>query len=470
MEDKCGVVGIYSIDKDRDISSSIYYCLYALQHRGQETAGITTVDNENGLKHHIGMGYVVDIYNPDIISKLTGPVGIGHVKYSTVGQFKIENAQPYVMDYGNGHIAAAHNGDIVNSYQLRKELEDKGFVFKTDGDSELISYLLKVELIDNRKDSVQAIKDMCKKLLGAYSITLLINGELYAVRDSAAMKPLAIAEKDGNFIIASETVAFDVINANYIRDVRPGEIIYFEDTAIKSAMLDDAETTKTSHCVFEYVYFARPDSVIDGVSVYEARSNIGKALYELYPVDADVVMAVPDSSIPAAIGYSEASGIPYAEGMIKNRYVGRTFIMPTQEERELAVRLKLNPISRNLKGKKIVLIDDSIVRGTTSIQLLNVLKQYEPAEIHLLIGCPPVIAPCFYGVAMATKEELIAANHTVEEIREILDIDTLGYITKEKLIEAVGFPEEELCSGCVTEEYPTEIPENLEPEAYYKII
>ena len=340
----------------------------------------------------------------------------------------------------------------------------------------LLAKKLAEEIFGSEKNLIRldmseyADKSSISKLLGAYSITLLINGELYAVRDSAAMKPLAIAEKDGNFIIASETVAFDVINANYIRDVRPGEIIYFEDTAIKSAMLDDAETTKTSHCVFEYVYFARPDSVIDGVSVYEARSNIGKALYELYPVDADVVMAVPDSSIPAAIGYSEASGIPYAEGMIKNRYVGRTFIMPTQEERELAVRLKLNPISRNLKGKKIVLIDDSIVRGTTSIQLLNVLKQYEPAEIHLLIGCPPVIAPCFYGVAMATKEELIAANHTVEEIREILDIDTLGYITKEKLVEAVGFPEEELCSGCVTEEYPTEIPENLEPEAYYKII
>lgn len=468
MEDKCGVVGIHSIHNDRNVSSSIYYSLFALQHRGQESAGIATADNVNGLRHHIGMGYVADVFNSEILEDLSGPTGIGHVRYSTTGQSKLINSQPFVIDYGNGFIATAHNGDIVNSEALKKELTEEGFVFKSD--SEIVCYLLKKELVDNGLETLEAINEVCKLIEGAYSLTILINSEVYAVRDPAGMKPLAIAEKDGSFIIASETVAFDLLGANFIRDIVPGEVVYFEDCGIKSYMLEEAGKCKVSHCMFEYVYFARPDSVIDGINTYDARLNIGKALRELYPVDADVVMAVPDSSIPAAIGYSQASGIPYMEGLIKNRYVGRTFIMPTQEERELAVKLKLNPIESNLKGKKIVLIDDSIVRGTTSIKLLEVLKQYEPAEIHLLIGCPPVISPCYYGVAMATKDELIAANNSVEEIRQILDINTLGYITLEKLIEAIGLPGEDLCTGCVTEEYPTKIPESLEAQSYYKTL
>ena len=468
MEDKCGVVGIHSIDDSKDVSSSIYYSLFALQHRGQESAGIATADNERGLRHHIGMGYVADVFDKEILADLSGPNGIGHVRYSTTGQSKLINSQPFIIDYGNGFIATAHNGDIVNSEELKKELSDEGFVFKSDCDSEIVCYLLKKEIVDNGREPLDAIEELCKVIEGAYSLTLLINSDVYAIRDPAGMKPLAIAEKDGSFIVASETVAFDLLGANFIRDIAPGEVVYFEDCGIKSHMLEAAGKCKLSHCMFEYVYFARPDSVIDGIITYDARLNIGKALRELYPVDADVVMAVPDSSIPAAIGYSQASGIPYREGLIKNRYVGRTFIMPTQDERELAVRLKLNPIESNLKGKKIVLIDDSIVRGTTSIKLLEVLKQYEPAEIHLLIGCPPVISPCYYGVAMATKDELIAANNTVEEIRQILDIDTLGYITLDKLVEAIGLPGEDLCTGCVTGEYPTDIPDGLEAESYYK--
>lgn len=467
MEDKCGIVGIHSIDNSKDVASSIYYSLYALQHRGQESAGIATVDSKMGLKYYANMGHVVDIFNSENIKDLTGSIGIGHVKYSTVGQSKLINTQPFIVDAGDVYIAVAHNGDIINSTELKKELEEKGFIFKSDSDAEIICYLIKDELTD---DYLETIQNVCSRLVGAYSLTVLINGELFGIRDPAAMKPLAIAEKDGSFIIASETVAFNVINANFIRDVKPGEVIYFKDNGIKSFILKEAKNCKLSHCMFEYVYFARPDSIIDEVSVYEARMNIGKALHELYPIDADVVMAVPDSSIPAAIGYSRASGIEYGEGLIKNRYVGRTFIMPTQEERELAVRLKLNPIEGNLKGKKIILIDDSIVRGTTSIQFLEVLKQYEPAEIHLLIGCPPVISPCYYGVAMATKDELIAANHSVEEIKEILDIDSLGYITLDKLVEAISLPEEELCTGCVTEEYPTSIPDDIEAESYYKVI
>ena len=468
MEDKCGIVGIHCNDDSKDVASFIYYCLYALQHRGQESAGIATFNKDIGLSHYCGMGLITDVFDNDRIQSLPGHMAIGHVRYSTTGQSKIENSQPFVTDFGDGFIAMAHNGDIVNSEELRNQLIDEGFYFKSDSDSEVICYMLKKEHYDNGKNVMEAIDAVCGKLVGSYALTILVDGELYGVRDPMGIKPLAIAEKEGEYILASETVAFDVINAEYIRDVVPGEVVYFENDEINSHMLESAGKCKLSHCMFEYVYFARPDSTIDGINVYETRINIGRQLHELYPIDADVVIPVPDSSIPAAIGYSRASGIPYGEGLIKNRYVGRTFIMPTQEERELAVRLKLNPIKNAIKGKKIILIDDSIVRGTTSKQLLDLVKEAEPAEIHFLVGCPPVMAPCYYGVAMATKKELIAANYTVEEIQEQLDIDTLGYITLPALVEAIGMPEENLCLDCLNEEYPTEIPEGLEAESYYK--
>ncbi|MEE1134037.1 amidophosphoribosyltransferase [uncultured Methanobrevibacter sp.] len=468
MEDKCGIVGIHCNDDSKDVASFIYYCLYALQHRGQESAGIATFNKDVGLSHYCGMGLITDVFDNDRIQSLPGHMAIGHVRYSTTGQSKLENSQPFVTDFGDGFIAMAHNGDIVNSEELRNQLIDEGFYFKSDSDSEVICYMLKKEHYDNGKNVLEAIDAVCDKLVGSYALTILVDGELYGVRDPMGIKPLAIAEKEGEYILASETVAFDVINADYIRDVVPGEVVCFENDEINSHMLESAGKCKLSHCMFEYVYFARPDSTIDGINVYETRINIGRQLHELYPIDADVVIPVPDSSIPAAIGYSRASGIPYGEGLIKNRYVGRTFIMPTQEERELAVRLKLNPIKNAIKGKKIILIDDSIVRGTTSKQLLDLVKEAEPAEIHFLVGCPPVMAPCYYGVAMATKKELIAANYTVEEIKEQLDIDTLGYITLPALVEAIGMPEENLCLGCLNEDYPTEIPEGLEAESYYK--
>ena len=468
MEDKCGIVGIHCKDESKDVASFVYYCLYALQHRGQESAGIATFNRENGLNCYCGMGLVTDVFKDEKIHELRGSMAIGHVRYSTTGQSKLENSQPFVTDFGDGFIAMAHNGDIVNSGELRKELIDEGFYFKSDCDSEVICYLLKKEHYDNNKNVLEAIEAVSKKLVGSYALTILVDGELYGVRDPMGIKPLAVAKRDDEFILASETVAFDVINAEYIRDIAPGEVVYFKDGEIKSRMLESAGECKLSHCMFEYVYFARPDSTIDGINVYETRMNIGRQLYELYPIDADFVIPVPDSSIPAAIGYSRASGIPYGEGLIKNRYVGRTFIMPTQEERELAVRLKLNPIKEAIKGKRIVLIDDSIVRGTTSKQLLDLVKEAGPSEIHFLVGCPPVVAPCYYGVAMATKKELIAANYSVEEIREQLDIDSLGYITLPALVKAIGMDEEDLCMGCLNEKYPTEIPEGLEAETYFK--
>ena len=468
MEDKCGIVGIHSSDDSKNVAPFVYYCLYALQHRGQESAGIASFNSTEGLKYYCGMGLITDVFRDYEIQNLEGSMAVGHVRYSTTGQSKLENSQPFVIDFGDGFIAMAHNGDIVNSEELRNELINEGFYFRSDSDSEVICYMLKREHYDNKKDVLEAIEAVCKKLVGSYALTILIDGDLYGVRDPMGIKPLAIAKRGDDFILASETVAFDVVNAEYIRDVVPGEIVHFENDEVNSHMLESAGKCKLSHCMFEYVYFARPDSTIDGINVYETRVHIGEQLHKLYPIDADFVIPVPDSSIPAAIGYARASGIPYGEGLIKNRYVGRTFIMPTQEERELAVRLKLNPIKSAIKGKKIILIDDSIVRGTTSKKLLDLVKEAEPAEIHFLVGCPPVISPCYYGVAMATKKELIAANYSTEEIQEQLKVDSLGYITLEALVEAIGMPEEDLCLGCVNEKYPTEIPEGLEAETYYK--
>ena len=468
MEDKCGIVGYHCRDESANVASLVYYCLYALQHRGQESAGIATFNQKNGLNYYCGMGLITDVFKDYEIQNLHGNMAVGHVRYSTTGQSKLENSQPFVTDFDEGFIAMAHNGDIVNSAELRNEFISRGFDFKSDSDSEVICYMLKEEYLKNDKDILKSIEAVTRKLVGSYALTILVNGELYGVRDPMGIKPLAVAKRGDDFILASETVAFDVINAEFIRDIVPGEVVYFENNEINSYMMDTAGECSLSHCMFEYVYFARPDSTIDGINVYETRMNIGKQLYELYPIDADVIIPVPDSSIPAAIGYSRASGIPYGEGLIKNRYVGRTFIMPTQEERELAVRLKLNPINNAIKGKKIVLIDDSIVRGTTSKQLIDLVKEAEPAEIHFLVGCPPVVAPCYYGVAMATKKELVAANYSVEEIRKQLDIDTLGYITLPALVKAIGMKEEDLCLGCLNEQYPTELPEDIEAETYYK--
>ena len=466
MKDKCGIVGIHSKDNLKDVSHLIYYGLYALQHRGQESAGIATHNINYGLNFHCGMGLVTDVFNNALIKSLAGNVGIGHVRYSTTGQSKIENSQPFYTELDDGFIAMAHNGDIVNSGSLRNELIEKGYEFKSDTDSEVVCYLIKEEA-KNEKDILKVIDNVSQQLIGSYSLVILINDELYVLRDPMAMKPLVLGETDDHFVVASETVAFDVVNARLIRDLEPGELLYFKDDEVKSYILPSSKGSKRAHCMFEYVYFARPDSVIDERSVYNTRLKIGEALYKQYPIDADLVLPVPDSSIPAAIGYARASGIPYGEGLIKNRYVGRTFIMPTQHEREIAVRLKLNPLRHELEGKSVVVIDDSIVRGTTSESLVRILKAAGAREVHMLIGCPPVIAPCYYGVALATKEELIAANLEIEEIRKQLGAETLGYISVESLIEAIGIDGENLCLGCITEDYPTEIPDDVEADSYY---
>jgi amidophosphoribosyltransferase len=458
LRDKCGIVGAYSRNKSINISRQIYYGLYALQHRGQESAGISTYNGDE-ISTYRGMGLVCDVFNNGNMEGIDGHVGIGHVRYSTTGKSKIENSQPFFCEFESGTIAIAHNGDIINSMELRCELELLGYEFKSTTDSEVICHLLTREHIKT-KDMVEAIRNVTKILTGSYSLVILVNDDLFVVRDPSGIKPLSMGKLDDLTLVASETVAFDVVGASYVRDVEPGEILHINEE-IKSYTLPPEEIPRRAHCMFEYVYFARPDSILDGKSVYNVRLNIGKALSREFPADADVVMPVPDSAITAAIGYSRESGLGYGEGLIKNRYVGRTFIMPTQTERETSVRLKMNPIKSELEGKSIVLVDDSIVRGTTSRSLVKVLREAGAREIHLRVGCPPIISPCYYGIAMATKKELIASDKEVEEIRQTLGVDSLGYLSIESLLDCIGIENGNLCMGCLTGEYPTSLPDNI---------
>ncbi len=458
MRDKCGIVGAYSCKKSVNISRQIYYGLYALQHRGQESAGISAYDGEE-VRTFRGMGLVCDVFNNGNMEGIDGHVGIGHVRYSTTGKSKIENSQPFFTKFELGTIAIAHNGDIINSMELHNKLELLGYSFKSTTDSEVICHLLQEEYTKT-SDMVEAIKNITKVLIGSYSLVILVNDDLFVVRDPSGIKPLSVGKMEDVILVASETVAFDVVGAKYYRDVEPGEIMHINGE-ITSYKLPDDQKPRRAHCMFEYVYFARPDSILDGKSVYNVRLNIGKALSREFPADADVVMPVPDSAITAAIGYSRESGLGYAEGLLKNRYVGRTFIMPTQEERETSVRLKMNPIKSELEGKSIVLVDDSVVRGTTSKSLVKVLREAGAKEIHLRVGCPPIVSPCYYGIAMATKKELIASDKESEEIKKILGVDSLGYLSIDSLIECIGIEDGNLCVGCLTGEYPTTLPKDL---------
>jgi amidophosphoribosyltransferase len=458
LRDKCGILGAYSYKKSVNVSNQIYYGLYALQHRGQESAGISTYNNEE-ISTFRGMGLVCDVFNKNNLECIEGNIGIGHVRYSTTGKSKIENSQPFSTEFDSGTIAIAHNGDIINSPEIKNKLEKLGYEFESSTDSEVICHLLREEY-SKTQEMVDAIKNIIKTLLGSYSIVIFINNNLFAVRDPHGIKPLSIGKKEDLTLVASESVAFDVVGAEYLRDVEPGEIIHINNQ-LKSYKLPKEDKPRKAHCIFEYIYFARPDSILDGISVYDVRLNIGRSLSCEFPADADVVMPIPDSAITAAIGYSRESGLGYGEGLIKNRYVRRTFIMPTQEERETSVKLKMNPIKTELKDKRIILVDDSIVRGTTSKSLVKLLRKAGAKEIHLRVGCPPIISPCYYGIAMATKKELIASDKEIEEIRNILDVDSLGYLSLKSLVDSIGIEDNNLCMGCLTGEYPTPIPDNI---------
>ncbi|MCD4842030.1 MAG: amidophosphoribosyltransferase [Methanosarcinales archaeon] len=454
MRESCGIVGLAFNDRESDNAAlPIYYALYALQHRGQESTGITVHDGKSArtLK---GMGLVPDVFKKYNLSDLKGFVGIGHVRYSTTGDSTIENSQPLIVNFMDRTIAIAHNGNLVNSTDLIAEFEAEGQVFLTSSDTEVIARLLVKELL--KTDILGAVEEVMKRLVGSYSLTILVDDILVVVRDPLGFKPLCLGELDGGYVVTSESAAIDTIGGKLIRDVRPGEVLIFKDGRYSSHQL--FKTKNTAHCVFEYIYFARADSIIDGQLVYQTRIRIGERLLDEHAIDADIISPVPDSGITFAIGYSKKSGIDYMEGLMKNRYIGRTFIMPNQKMRETAVRLKLNTIRQNLEGKKVILMDDSIVRGTTSRRIVDMVRKAGAEEVHMRIGSPPIMSPCYLGIDMATREELVAAHKTVAGVEAVINADSLGYVSVEGLVEAVGIPEDDLCLGCLTGVYPVEIP------------
>lgn len=449
----CGIAGAYS-DRARAVEN-VYYALFSLQHRGQESAGIAFYSD--GLRYKKQMGLVSEVFSKEDL--IPAKYAIGHVRYSTTGLSRLENAQPFVVKSKIGTIAVAHNGNLVNHSDLRKELENEGSVFTSDSDSEIIAQLLSKILL-KEGDFKEYLSELNSKLLGSHSCVLLINDRVVAYRDPLGFRPLCVGELEDGYLVCSESCAIDALDGKLIKDVEPGEAVIIENGELEFVKF--AKSKRKAVCIFEYIYFARPDSIIDGINVYRARTEMGKILAEESPVNADFVSAVPDSGITAAIGYATRSGLPYMECLIKNRYIGRTFIMPKQELRELLVKFKVNVIRENIMNKRIVLVDDSIVRATTSKRIVEMIKKAGAREVHLRVGSPPIIAPCYFGIDMKTRKELIASNHTVEEIREIVGADTLCYLSLNGLLTALKrLGGEEFCTACLTGRYPVPVPGEL---------
>ncbi|MBN1855492.1 MAG: amidophosphoribosyltransferase [Dehalococcoidia bacterium] len=449
MRDRCAVFGTMS--QSEDVARLIFFGLYALQHRGQESSGIVVTNGEQ-MNRHVGVGLVSQVFDEQSLATLRGNAGIGHNRYSTTGSSSVANAGPMIVTGPAGTLALAHNGNVVNAVELRQELEERGFDFTTTTDSEVIAKLIVASPGHNWEERVSSAM---RRLIGAYSLALLTDESLIAARDPLGVRPLCIGYVDSNPVVASETCALDHIGARYDRDVQPGEIISFTHEGETSTMV--FSDGRRAACVFEYIYLARADSRLDHKLAYETRQRMGVRLWEEYPVDADLVLGVPDSAIPAAIGYAEASGIPYSEGLLKNRYVGRTFISPDQRLRDLGVQLKFNPLKEVIKGQRLVVVDDSIVRGTTTPHVVELLRHAGATEVHLRICAPPIKHPCFLGVDMATEWELIATRKSVEEIRDYVKADSLGYISLEGLLKSVGFEQDKLCMACFTGDYPVPV-------------
>jgi amidophosphoribosyltransferase len=447
FHDHCGV---FAISRSSDAARHAYLGLYGLQHRGQESAGIVTSDGAT-LYAHKGMGYVSEVFDDQKLSQLVGDSAIGHVRYSTTGQSLIVNAQPVISDSWRGQIAIAHNGNLVNSAQLRQRLEAEGAIFSSTTDTEVILHLLARCPVD---DLDKALRSVLAYIHGAYSLVILTPTRLYAIRDPFGVRPLCLGHLNGAYVIASETCSFDLLGAEYVRDVAPGEILQIEDGHLASTYLPPAP--RPAFCIFEHIYFSRPDSKVFERSVHKSRYKMGRQLAREAPTQADLVVPVPDSGVTAALGFSDESGIPFTMGLVRNHYVGRTFIQPRQSARHLGVRVKLNPVKELLKGKRIVLVDDSIVRGTTSQKIVDMVRAAGASEIHLRISSPPTIAPCYYGIDTPTYRELIAANKSVEEIRQFIGADSLSYLSLEGLKAAVS-AEQSFCSACFDERYPISV-------------
>lgn len=457
LQEECGVFGIYDLDGN-DVASTIYYGLFALQHRGQESCGIAVSDT-NGPKGKAsilkGMGLVHEVFVQEDLEKLKGNIGIGHVRYSTAGSSTRENAQPLLLNYIKGTLGLAHNGNLINTPELRRELERTGAIFQTTIDSEIIAYHIARERV-NTHSVEQAVNLAMRKIKGAYSLIVMSPRKLIGARDPFGFKPLCIGKRDNAYILASETCALDTISAEYVRDVEPGEIVTITKDGIVSDTSLCIPKKMEARCIFEYIYFARPDSIIDNVSVYNSRITAGKYLAIDSPVEADVVVGVPESGNAAALGYSLQSGIPYGTAFVKNGYVGRTFIKPKQSNRESSVKVKLNVLKEAVNGKRVIMIDDSIVRGTTSGRIVKMLREAGACEVHVRISSPPFLYECYFGTDIPSREQLIAYNHSIQEICEMIGADTLGYLKQERLKKMVD--DLSICTGCFDGNYPLEPP------------
>ena len=453
LGEECGVFGIYDFDGN-DIASTIYYGLFALQHRGQESCGIAVSDTRGPkgiVKSHKGMGLVNEVFTPEVLTGLKGDIGLGHTRYSTAGSSTRENAQPLVLNYIKGTLGLAHNGNLINAPELRRELEYTGAIFQTTIDSEVIAYHIARERVRSAS-AEEAVSRAMDKIKGAYSLIVMSPRKLIGARDPFGFRPLCIGKRDRAYILASETCALETIGAELVRDVEPGEIVTITPDGIRSDKSHCLPREQEARCIFEYIYFARPDSHFDGVSVYQSRILAGRYLAADSPVAADLVVGVPESGNAAALGYSLESGIPYGTAFGKNGYVGRTFIKPGQSSRESSVKVKLNVLSEAVKGKRVIMIDDSIVRGTTSGRIVKMLREAGAEEVHMRVSSPPFLYPCYFGTDVPAREQLLAYNRSVEEIRQVIGADSLAYLRVERLGEMIGgLPH---CTGCFTGQYP----------------
>lgn len=464
IREECGVFGIFANGRT-DVAASAYYALYALQHRGQESCGIV-VNDDGVFNTYKDTGLVSEVFRPSVLEQLgEGNMAVGHVRYGTTGGNGRLNAQPIVVNHIKGRMALAHNGNLVNSFELRNELELCGSIFHTTSDTEVISYIITKERL-TAPSIEEAVNQAMSRIKGAYSLVIMSPSKLIAVRDENGFRPLCYGKcDDGSYVVASESCALDALGARFVRDIEPGEIVVFDKNGVRS--ITDHCGKKQSFCVFEYIYFARPDSVIEGCCVHSARLRAGAFLALEHPVQADIVIGVPDSGIDAAIGFSRQSGIPYGIGFIKNKYIGRTFISPGQKSREDKVKIKLNPVPDTVRGKRVVLIDDSIVRGTTSARIVKLLRDAGATEVHMHVSAPPFMNPCYYGTDIDSRDMLIACNHTNDEIAEIIGVDTLGYLSVDNVTKlaleskCTGF-----CTACFSGQYPTDVPSDTRKDRF----
>ena len=455
LHEECGVFGVWGVPNAVEVT---YYGLHSLQHRGQEGCGIVTVNEEEQLRRVKGLGLVTEVFNNDNLSTLKGDMAIGHVRYSTAGGGGIENVQPFMFRHNSGDFALAHNGNLVNSDQLRRYLEDRGSLFQSTSDSEILAHLIKKNPNERKMPRIYPIMEALNMIEGAFAFVVMTQRRIYACRDKYGLRPLSLGKLGDGYVVSSETCAFSTIGAEFIRDIEPGEIVTIDHHGIRSRRY--SEYQRHAMCAMEYIYFARPDSDIESMNVHTFRKESGKLLFKESPADADIVVGVPDSSLSAAMGYAEASGLPYEMGLIKNKYIGRTFIQPAQEMRDKGVKMKLSPVMSIVSGKRVVLIDDSIVRGTTSLRIVRMLREAGATEVHVRIASPMIKFPCFYGVDISTYDELLCARRTLEEARQKIEADSLAFLSESALYEAGK--RSDLCLACFSGVYPTALYSSLE--------